>query len=114
VALRQGIEKVKFLRRDFDSLLNRFFYPVTNEYTLYAITNSTLVPQKTARVVLAPDFLITAQDVGEQNPANNLLPASGVTRDITFDNSNVAANYTGLAGPGTIARVGRFGGGNQF
>src|SRR4030095_5014500 len=59
VALRQGIERVKFIRRDFDSLLNRFFYPVTNDYTLNAITNSMLIRQKTSRIILAPDFLIT-------------------------------------------------------
>jgi hypothetical protein len=102
VALRQGIERVQFVRRDFDSLLTRFFYPITNTYTLNAITNNTLFPQRVQRVITAPDFLITASDIGETDPNNDVLPGVGVTRNLGFDNANVAAAYPGLAGPGTI------------
>ncbi len=105
-ALRQGIEKISFVRRDFDSLLNRFFYPVTNNYTLYAITNNTLIPQSVQRVILAPDFLISAADVGNQDPNDLFLPGWFLRPDITFDATNVATAYFGLAGPGTISRPG--------
>lgn len=98
VALRQGIERMRFVRQDFDSLLNRFFYPVTNTYMLNAITNNTLTPQKTQRIVLVPDFLMTAQDLAT-TPADALLGPGGVARGITFDQST--AN-PGLAGPGVI------------
>ena len=103
-ALRQGIENIKFVRRDYDSLLHRFFYPVTNNYRLYAITNNTLIPQTVQRVVIAPDFLITAADIGETDPNNAVFPGAGVVRDIFFDTTNVATAYPGLAGPGTISR----------
>ena len=63
VALRQGIKKVAFIREDYDSLLGQFFYPVTNYYTLTAITNNTLRPEKIQRVVNQPDILFSAVDL---------------------------------------------------
>jgi len=104
VALRQGIEKISFVRRDYDSLLHRFFYPITNNYTLFAVTNNTLIPQHVQRVILAPDFLMTAADVGETDPGNNLAPGWFLFPTITFDATNVPTAYPGLAGPGTISR----------
>lgn len=96
VALRQGIESIRFERRDFDSLLNRFFYPVTNEYTLVSITNNTLYPQRVQRVVTIPDILITAQDMAAGPGA---VGAAATARNIPFVTDNV---LPGLAGPGTI------------
>jgi hypothetical protein len=98
VALRQGIERVRFVRRDFDSLLNRFFYPITNDYTLNAITNNVLIPQRARRVVTTPDFLITAQDLATDPGDPNLGAAFGA-RNLRFNTNNA---YPGLYGPGTI------------
>jgi hypothetical protein len=83
--------------------LNRFFYPITNNYTLFAITNNTLIPQQVQRVISAPDFLITASDIGDQDPNNNVLAGGSVARSIVFDATNT---YPNLAGPGTISRLG--------
>lgn len=88
VALRQGIERVQYVRRDYDSLFNTYFAPITNSYTLNAITNNTLYPQKILRTVSRPDFLITARD----------LLALLVTRNINFNKSASSS----LAGPGTL------------
>ena len=63
IALRQGIEKVTFVRRDFDSRLGQFISPITNNYTLTAVTNSHLFPQRVQRVVTGPDILFTAADL---------------------------------------------------
>jgi len=98
VTLRQGIERMQFVRHDYDSLLNRFFYPVTNTYLLNAITNNTLIPLKTERVLLVPDFLMTAEDLAT-TPTDDLLGPGGVARGISFDNSTANPN---LAGPGVI------------
>jgi hypothetical protein len=98
VALRQGIERMRFVRQDFDSLLNRFFYPVTNTYMLNALTNNTLIPQKTQRLVLVPDFLLTAQDLAT-TPTDGLIGPGGIARGISFDETAV---NPGLAGPGVI------------
>ena len=63
VAVRQGIEKVSFVRRDYDSLLGQFYYPITNYYTLTAVTNNQLFPQRIQRVVNRPDILFRASDL---------------------------------------------------
>lgn len=94
----QGIDRMQFVRRDFDSLLNRFFYPVTNNYTMYALTNNVLVPRTVQRVVTTPDFLMTAEDLA---PGPGAVDAAvpQTSRSITFNSSNAPA---GLFGPGTI------------
>jgi hypothetical protein len=96
--LRQGIEKINFIRRDYDSLLSRIYYAVTNEYILNAVSNNAIVPQRVQRVVSAPDIVITATDLAT-GPAGSLF-ANADAR--SFPNFNVANVYPGLAGPGTI------------
>jgi hypothetical protein len=68
VARRQGIEKVSFVRRDYDSLVGQFFYPITNYYTLTAVTNHELFPQRIQRVVTRPDILFRASDLAGAFP----------------------------------------------
>ncbi|HYG34948.1 MAG TPA: Ig domain-containing protein [Clostridia bacterium] len=99
VALRGGIEKVSFVRRDFDSLLNRFFVPITNEYVMPTMTNYAVVPQRIQRVISTPDFLFTAQD---RTPGPDGEPAANIAgRNVNFVSNSVGA-YVGLAGPGII------------
>jgi len=92
--LRPGIQRIQFVRANFDSLLGQFFQPITNNYTMVLITNSQAVTQSFQRMVLAPDILLTAAD----DIAANTFDGT-VTRNIVFDTDNVGA---GLAGPGTI------------
>ena len=101
VARRQGVRQMTFLRRDFDSLLNQFWSPVTNDYTVYALTNGFYVPQHIRRVVTVPDFLFDAQDIGVVT-GQGVSPAS-FNRNVPFDQANVPA---GAAGPGTIGTTG--------
>ena len=99
VGLRQGIEHIRFEKRDFDSLLGRFFYPITNTYTLNTITNNTLFAQTVQRVIINPDYLITAQDLAD-NPGNPPLAFGFVAR--TFDHYDTNNANFGLAGPGVL------------
>lgn len=96
VALRQGIERVRFVRRDFDSLLGQFFYPTNSDYVLNAITNSTVLPQSVRRSVTSPDILFTAADLTGGSGSTTLNP---VVRNVPFVTANT---LPGLAGPGTI------------
>jgi hypothetical protein len=96
-ALFEGIERVSFVRRDFDSLLGRFFQPITNSYVLNSITNSALVPEPILRTVPAPDFVFSAADLA--NNPDSVPGAGAYARSINF---NTTFAGLGLAGPGTI------------
>jgi hypothetical protein len=102
VALYQGVEKVSFVRRDFDSLLGRFWAPITNDYVLNSITNSGVLRQRTQRVVTAPDILISAADLAV-GPATFPPAVFAETRNINF-NQNFRNGQPPqlLGGPGTI------------
>jgi hypothetical protein len=92
--LFEGIQKVQFVRADFDSLLGQFFQPITNNYTMVLITNSQTSIANFQRVITAPDILLDASD---QIGANTFDGTA--TRSIAFDEGNVEP---GLAGPGII------------
>ena len=95
--LRRGVEKITFVRRDYDSLLGQFFEPLTNHFTSVGVTNNTNWTQTVYRYVVAPDFLITAQDL---NPGPSAVPGTPtIARSINF---NETYARQGLAGPGTI------------
>ncbi|HEY3763380.1 MAG TPA: Ig domain-containing protein [Verrucomicrobiae bacterium] len=96
-SLYEGIQKVQFVRADFDSLVGQFFQPVTNNYTMVTITNSQASVVSFQRVVVQPDILISAEDEIAANTFDGTA-----TRNITFDQDNIGA---GLAGPGTINPV---------
>jgi hypothetical protein len=98
IALRQGIEHVQFVRRDYDSLLGQFYRPITNFYTLNVITNNVLLRQRVRRLVSNPDILFTAQDLASTT-ADPASGAAAIARSANFNNANV---YAGLNGPGTI------------
>ena len=93
VALRGGIENVKYVRANYDDLISQLFQPITNNYTMIAVSNSQRVVQYMRRIITAPDILFTTQDsAGFGN-------AAIATRNINFNQANV---LPGLAGPGTI------------
>lgn len=91
--LRMGIENIKFVKANFDSLLTQLFQPITNYYSMATVSNSQRVVRYYRRIVTAPDFLFTGTD---QSSINN---ASIATRNLNFNQANI---LPGLAGPGTI------------
>lgn len=94
--LYEGIEKLQFVRANYDSLIGQFFRPVTNTYTMTLVTNSQTVVQTIEVVATQPDILLSADD----EPLTSALPTyDGFSRTITFDQANILPN---LAGPGTI------------
>jgi hypothetical protein len=96
--LREGVEKVQFIRASYDSLLGQYFQPITNNYTMtYVTTNSQAMIQHFQRVLTAPDILFSASDQASPN-----VPQIGLdigSRNVNFDQGNI---LTGLAGPGVI------------
>ena len=82
-ATREGIEKISFIRRDYDSLTTQFWDPITNDYTLMELVNHQFVPRRIQRAVVRPDFLYTAADLG--------IPFAG----ITYSNGIITTNFNG-------------------
>jgi hypothetical protein len=101
-ALRGGVEKVNFVRVDFDSLLGQFIAPVLDSFSDKFITNNASFNQTLQRIVTAPDILFTAGDLvtGDQGgPAFPLLARSAGWQNNATLNNRLAP---GDAGPGTI------------
>jgi hypothetical protein len=99
VALREGIGKMNFFRVDYDSLVGTNWGPVTNTYTLTAITNNAPVTQTLMRVVNQPDILFSAADISP-GPSG----ATGVfTQNRSIPDFNQGNILPQLAGPGTIS-----------
>jgi hypothetical protein len=102
-AVRNGVDKLTFVRAQFDSVLGQFFTPITNIYTEIVYTNGAAVSQRVQRVLLAPDFLFTARDLqGAAEPG--LLPATVSTRSTTagWVNSDGLTRAVTRSGPGVI------------
>jgi hypothetical protein len=87
---RRGIERIQFVKANFDSLLTQLFQPITNLYSMATVSNSQPQIRYYRRVITTPDFLFTATDLG-QTPV--------VTRNMNFFTNNT---LPGLAGPGSI------------
>ena len=95
-SLYEGIEGVHFVREDYDSLLGQFFQPVTNGYTMNAVTNGQVYVKHFDRVVTGPEILLA----GNNDIANNTFNGSVTRSTPNWDESQLKAG--GLAGPGVI------------
>lgn len=98
IALRQGMDKFRFIRANYDSLLGRFFQPITNRYSLMAVTNSTPVLQTFERVVVRPDFLFSAE---ERMTPDEAWHGVGFRTTPSYNTDNIL-NPASVAGPGTM------------
>jgi hypothetical protein len=84
----QGIEKVTFIRRDLDPSGN--FQPITNNYTLIALTTNGLVSVHIQRFVTQPDIVFSAADLEAEYPAVPTLDRSTPIFDLTGEDPNLA------------------------
>jgi len=103
VALRHGLDKISFVRHDFDPIKSRFFRPITNDFTDIAeTTNGIRYVERFRRVVTRPDILFTAADI----PIIGNVGVETVDHFNStpfFNSSQVDSNPPiRLAGPGTI------------
>lgn len=100
IETREGVEKITFLEHPYDSVLQQFDVPVTNDYTLMVsvFTNGVTmeVPEHIRRVVTQPDFLFTAADLALGPGAINF---NGKVERTNNFNTTLA---NGAPGPGTI------------
>lgn len=94
-ALRSGVDKITFVRRDYDGLLGQFFSPYTNQYTDVYVTNSTWVQQRLERVITEPDIVFRSGDNGDGTQWTSEVLRTGTTN---WWNGSLL----GAAGPGLI------------
>jgi hypothetical protein len=95
-AVRPGVEKVTFVRRDYDDLVGEFFYPFTNQFTDTYVTNGTVFQQQVERVSTRPDFIFSALDNNIAGSALTMVISTGPTN---WDSSKA---LPGLGGPGVV------------
>jgi hypothetical protein len=119
VADVQGIDRIRFVRRDYDSGgLNQFWQPVTNDYTLHeVVTNGVVVGRHIRRTVLHPDIVFSAADLSLNTSITYSNSVGNVTKSITLAITGFApvevvrslifdqaARPSNQAGPGTVAQ----------
>lgn len=95
-ALRQGVDKITFVRPNCNSLLGQFSPPFTNQFTDRYITNGVVVEQQLERVITRPDILFSTGD-----PAQNVYGLPFVARTSTSNWWSGTA-LPGTGGPGVI------------
>ena len=101
--MRQGIDKVRFVRRDFDPLLSRFFSPITNDFDVVAqTTNNIRYVEHFRRIVTRPDILFAAGDGVTTTPEVETVDHFTTASIPNFNQSLIPPNPIPPAGPGTI------------
>jgi hypothetical protein len=103
--LRAGLDKLRFKKVKFDSLLSSNFRPFTNTYTDTVLSNSHPVRQLIQRAVVRPDLLFTSEDLGLVDgyfPFIRGRTGTGAWQNNDAINGNDAAAGDDLGGPGVI------------
>ncbi len=100
IGIRPGVEKLRFHKTTFDSLIGQAFQTLTNTYTNYIVTNFVALQQVVRRVVTRPDILLLSEDLGVDNQSfpfiyNRTGTANWINNDALNGNSN-------QGGPGVI------------
>ncbi|MCF7669358.1 MAG: hypothetical protein K9N48_06245 [Verrucomicrobia bacterium] len=98
VALRPGMNTLKFQRLEYDSMVGEFI-PYTNTFTEAYISNNVVYYQELERVINEPDILFSAADLG----ISGIFPflAERTSTEDWSNNDGINGNEA-LDGPGTI------------
>ncbi|MCI0748521.1 MAG: hypothetical protein L0Y58_24195 [Verrucomicrobia subdivision 3 bacterium] len=99
-APRPGVNKVRFQRVAFDSIIGSTFVPITNLYTDVFFTNGRPMLQPVQRAISVPDFVFAVEDLGVLTPSG--LPLISA-RTVAFVNNDPINGSSLLGGPGIIA-----------
>jgi hypothetical protein len=100
-AIRGGIDKLNFIKVQYDSLLGRFIAPVLDSWADTIVTNGQQFPQGLQRIITDPDIIFSAGDIdgdGATAVHTALLRTANWVNQSTLNNGNGIVN----AGPGTI------------
>jgi hypothetical protein len=78
-ALRRGVDKITFVRREVDAFLGQFFTPYTNQFTDHYLSNNIVVAQQLERVSTTPDILFSAGNGTQGVITNAQITRTGTT-----------------------------------
>jgi hypothetical protein len=101
-ALRVGVDKLNFLRVDFDSATG-LWVPMTNVWNDTYITNGVSGTQTLQRALPRPDVLFSAADLGIAAGAPAVYPITMTLSGTSYQNNDGLNGLTALDGPGVIA-----------
>ena len=93
-----GVEKITFVKVNYDSLVGAAFAPITYTYTIPYVTNSKLSQLSVTRTINAPDVIFTAADLINSEALPNY---TALTRSGTFIQSTYTSPGAGIT-PSTI------------
>lgn len=97
-----GVGRIQFVGEggNYDQISGQFLSPLTNTYTVTAVTNGQYQTRTFQRVVTGPDILFSAEDLATANANIAGIGFDYVSRTVpNWDQNNAGL---GLAGPGTI------------
>ena len=102
--LRPGVDKVTFVRGEYDSILGQFFTPITYVYVDTFVTNGVQRSQSVLRVITTPDVLLTAGDInGPDSPGGIPIATLGRTVTAGWQNDDALGGRAARhSGPGVI------------
>jgi hypothetical protein len=98
-AVRQGVDKVTFVRAQYDSLLGQVLDPVVVSYNETIEVSGVPRSQNVQRLVTVPDILFTAQDLQGADDPGGIASPPAVRSNTSLWNKDAS---TPNAGPGVI------------
>jgi len=98
-AVRPGVDKVTFVRGQYDSIIGSFI-ALTNIWTDTYISNGVARSQTVQRAVLNPDILFLVEDLGINDDGSPVLFRRSDTAG--WNNNDAINGSSTLAGPGVI------------
>jgi hypothetical protein len=103
-AWRPGVNKVTFVRQQYDSVLGQGV-PLTNQFSDIYFTNNQAATQQLQRIVTQPDFLFSVLDYDK----DHIVGGPMVLRNSATNWINLSAlnSQVDMAGPGLIRPPGR-------
>lgn len=97
LALRGGVDKITFVRQDYDPLTGEAYVPLTNDFIDTYMTNGIVTHQQLERVVSKPDFIFSAYDGSGFTP-----PTYSSTGTSNWLNNSAVNGSADGEGPGII------------
>jgi len=102
-ALLGGVEKIRYVKVQYDSLEGNTFTPLVYTYSVPGLVNGHLTTLRFQRFITAPDLIFSAADLVDTGRTPALDPADN--RSVTFLPSVATSAGGGVNGPGVTPSV---------